>query len=201
MTRRTSYGGKTDRRSTVSVRPHARGWPKARRNQRVHVSGHIRRIDDVSEIEISKTTPKAVKIKTTSLSSHADRGRDAEWVFENAFHNKATIKRDSRGHDFFLTFPNGQKWYVDVKRIEQSVSNGSKSEPGRVQIERVELKRWLEIERERDCTSWLVVAVRNGNHFKWRRIKAKDVGPLVEGKEDPYKLTMVQVETMEKFSL
>ena len=136
------------------------------------------------------------------MSSHANRGRDAERSFRRAFQKNAKIERASRGHDFILTFGNGRKWYVDVKRVEKSVSGGgSRTEAGRVQIDKSELKRWLALDRKSNVTAWLVVAVRVGNRFKWRRARVKDVVPLVRGKKEPYKLTMKQIESLEAFTV
>ena len=192
----------------VPVQPYSRRWPLGRKPQRVQVSAYTRESSELhSALKISKpgkttSLKKSRRVTKDNLSSHADRGRDAERVFEREFQDKATIERASGGHDFFLTFHNGRKWYVDVKRVENKVSSGgTKLEPGRVQIEKSELETWLKIEREQNCTAWLVVAVQEKGRFKWRRIKAKDVGPLVKGKQDPYKLTMTQIEKLEDFSL
>lgn len=70
MTRRTNYGGKIDRRSMVSVKPHNRNWPLMRKPARVHVAGHRRGwpITETPTITIRRSSaiPKISPKKTSA---------------------------------------------------------------------------------------------------------------------------------------
>ena len=108
----------------------------------------------------------------------------------------------SLGHDFILRHPNGRETYVDVKEVNHAVSAGNgRLESGRVQIEKAEVKKWLDWEKQgKNRSAFMVVAVRGRDgSWTWRRAGAKKVQNLIKHKKDPVKLSKTELEKINTF--
>ena len=123
------------------------------------------------------------------------RGRDAEkQVLAKLEKRGWTCFHDfSRGHDI-LAIKGNRQVYIDVKEINEYVSAGSnKVERGRIQVDKREVKKWLEYPE-----SYMIVKINRINKKEeWKGFKAKKVWELIKNrKSDPIKLSWSELESI-----
>jgi hypothetical protein len=137
--------------------------------------------------------------ETSDPDQRGFRGNQAEneVIDVHASEGWQLVERPSRGHD--LVFKKGsQEKYFDVKEIDETVDSGKSLEKGRVQIDKQELARIKNWEKESPSreAGFIIKINRDDGQEEWKQLSLTKADQLMKGKVDPVKIPFSELEKL-----
>ena len=161
--------------------------------------------DDDLEIQYNIAEESTTDLKRTEVAdpdTRGYRGNKAENDVIDVFQDKGwkVEERPSNGHDMVLSKKNAKLRYFDVKEIDETVDSGDGTEKGRVQIDRAELQRFKDWEKETDGKAFVIININyDDKSEKWKKLTLPKASKLMKGKADPVKIPFTEIEKLPDF--